>query len=171
MLAKGEARAYTRLGHFTADAEGHVLGPRGYRLQGFTWGSTRPVDLIIGPTVSPPSPTTQLVVKANLSADAWLRPYDPRDPTATSELQSSLIVFDPLGRLLTVDLFWVHTQLGTWDMHALVDGSTVNGGSPGVATEIARATLDFDTDGKPRPRALPRRLHVAQRGRGAARPA
>jgi flagellar hook protein FlgE len=60
---------------------------------------------------------------------------------------STTTIYDTLGAAHTVDVYWQHTAPGTWDFHAVTDGKGVTGGTPGVGSEIANGTLDFNTAG------------------------
>jgi len=139
---------YTRVGHFTLDDDGHLVGPGLYRLVGEPNDTVGVGELHVAPRVMAPKATTLVRIRANLDADASMKSYDPLDPVATSNAQSSVQVFTELGRAVTTDIFWTHTANGTWEFHAVVDGAVLTGGSSGFPTEVASGTLTFDTDGR-----------------------
>lgn len=149
-----EGTYYTRAGQFTVDRDGYMVNLEGLRVQGFPADpagnlSGVPGDLLIGTASAQPNPTTNITVKANLQADApvLVAPWDPLDPSATSNFSTSATVYDTLGAAHPVQIFFRKTGLATWDWHAMTDGAGLTGGTPGVLTEIATGTLDFDTNG------------------------
>jgi flagellin len=89
--------------------------------------------------------TTTATVAANLDAGATPPgPFDPADPTNTSNLQAAMTVFDSQGTSHPVDVYFVKTAADEWEWHALTDGSRVQGGSAGTNVTIATGTLSFD---------------------------
>jgi flagellar hook protein FlgE len=74
-------------------------------------------------------------------------PFDLSNPTFTSNFKLSVAIYDWRGQEHTLQVFYVKTSRGTWDLHALADGSGILGGTPGVSTEIAGGALTYDNDG------------------------
>jgi flagellar hook protein FlgE len=145
---------YTRDGQFTVDRNGYLVNLEGLRVQGFPAdpaGNLSGVsgDLLVGTASAQPNPTTSITVKANLQADAAViaAPWDPANPSTTSNFSTSVTVYDSLGAAHPVQVFFRKTAMGAWDWHAMTDGGGLNGGTPGVLTEIANGTLAFDTNG------------------------
>jgi flagellar hook protein FlgE len=144
---------YTRDGRFHLDTDGLVVNGEGLRLQGYTIDSagqmsSAPGDMRLGGE-SPPNPTTRLDLGANLDAQSTTpaAPFDPLDPTSTSNFSTSATVYDSLGAAHRVDVYFRAGGGGAWEWHALVDGGELTGGTPGTATEIASGNLTFTTAG------------------------
>ncbi len=143
---------YTRNGTFSLDNKGYVVNPQGLRLQGYTitagQRSAAVGDLDLGATTSPPVATTKASMTMNLDASlAPTKTFDPTNPTATSDYQTSQTVYDSLGGAHQAQMFFTKTAAG-WDYNAMVDGGDVTGGTKGVPTLIANGNLTFDAMGK-----------------------
>jgi flagellar hook protein FlgE len=145
----------TRAGQFTIDNSGDLVNQGGLDVQGYMASATgvigtTPSDLQIGSAVSPSVATTTIGVKANLDSNAVAPalPFDPLNPTATSNASTSVTAYDSLGAAHQVDLYFVKTAAGAWDWHALSDGGGLTGGTAGTPVEVASGTETFDTAGK-----------------------
>jgi flagellar hook protein FlgE len=147
------ASYYTRDGRFSIDNQGTVVNHEGLQLQGYTFSSagvqgTQLGALNLGQMQSAPLATAGVDMKLNLdSAAPAPAQFLTTDPNATSNFATSTTVYDSLGNTHRVDMYFRSDGAGTWDWHALVDGSQLNGGFPGTATEIANGTLTFNTSG------------------------
>jgi flagellar hook protein FlgE len=148
------ASYYSRDGQFHLDNTGTIVNNEGLKLQGYMidpQGNTSATisDLTIDGQ-SEPNPTTAVNMAVNLdSASATpALPFDPLDPSGTSNFSTSTTVYDSLGAAHRADVFFRSNGAGAWEWHAMVDGGELNGGTPGVATEIATGSLTFTTDGK-----------------------
>jgi flagellar hook protein FlgE len=145
---------YTRDGRFGFDNEGYVVNSGGLRLQGYgidpqTGALASGISDLHLDEQSAPAATTMVDMFANLDASATspALPWDPTDPTNTSNYSSSVTVYDSLGQAHRVDVYFRNNGNGSWEWHAMVDGAELTGGAPGVPTEIAGGTLDFDQNG------------------------
>lgn len=147
-----EGSYYTRNGRFSLNNEGMMVNQDGLRVQGYQ------VDANGDPTggvgdieisgQSPPVATTTADMELNLDPNAaGAGPFDPLDPAGTSDYQTSATVYDSLGNAHDVQMFFTNNGAGAFEWHAMVDGSELNGGTPGTLTEIADGTLGFDTNG------------------------
>lgn len=148
-----EGSYYTRNGRFSLNNEGMMVNQDGLRVQGYQ------VDANGDPTggvgdieisgQSPPVATTTADMALNLNPtdDTPGVAFDPLDPEGTSDYQTSATVYDSLGNAHDVQMFFTNNGAGAFEWHAMVDGSELNGGTPGTLTEIADGTLGFDTDG------------------------
>ena len=144
---------YTRAGQFTVDKDGFLTNLEGLRVQGYPNASTgQPVgglgDLQVGSATAAALPTQNVTLRANLNSDAPVQVFDPLNPATSSDFSSTTTIYDSLGKQHTVDVYWNKTASGSWEFHAMTDGGGLNGGTAGVATEIATGTVDFDTNGK-----------------------
>lgn len=148
------ANYFTRAGEFTVDRDGFLTNVQGMRVQGYAADSTGAMtstvgDLLVGSATSQPRATANLTFRSNLQADALVPdPWDPAQPSTTSNASTSVTVFDSLGSSHQVQVYFRKSGSGSWEFHALTDGGGLAGGSPGTATEIAAGTLSFDTTGK-----------------------
>jgi flagellar hook protein FlgE len=152
-----EGQAFTRNGQFTVDQDGNLVTLSGDRVQGFQANGAGQVgstlgDITVANVSAPPKATTSVTLQANLDSTATALPggaaFDPANPTATSNFQSSITVFDSLGNPVQADVYYRKTADGAWEWHALTDGANVTGGTAGTDVEIATGTLTFDTEGK-----------------------
>lgn len=144
----------TRAGGFSLDADGYVSTPDGMRLQGYTADSDGGVsqtllgDMKVGDVTAPPSATTSATARLNLDAGAEpAGPFDPANPSDTSNFASSMTVYDALGNPIEADVYYVKTADNSWETHVMVDGENTNGGTPGTPVEIGTGTLTFDESG------------------------
>ncbi|MFO0596305.1 MAG: flagellar hook protein FlgE [Myxococcaceae bacterium] len=148
-----QGQFFTRAGQFTVDKDGFLTSLDGLRVQGYSNDAAgNPLgtlgDLQVGNATAVAKPTANITIKANLDSDAALKVYDPLNPVASSNAQSSVVAYDSLGKAYAVDIFYTHTATGTWEWHATTDGANIAGGTAGTPSEIASGTLNFDTDGK-----------------------
>ncbi|MDZ4693574.1 MAG: flagellar hook protein FlgE [Deltaproteobacteria bacterium] len=148
-----EGSYYTRDGRFNLNSEGVVVNGEGLRVQGYMLQPSGQLsatlsDLQVGGT-SPPNATTELAVSMNLDSGsiAPALPWDPANASATSNSSAPTTVYDSLGQAHRADVYFITNGAGTWQWHALVDGSEVTGGTAGVPQEIAAGTLTFTPNG------------------------
>ncbi len=145
---------YTRAGQFTVDNSGFLVNLDGLKVQGYSADAAGVItgalgDLDVGNATSPPKPTANLVIKANLDAGATIpAAWSAADPAGTSNFSTSSTVYDSLGKAHQVDTYFRRTGAGTWEYHSLTDGAGVLGGVAGTPSEIATGTLTFDATGK-----------------------
>ncbi|MGC3998673.1 MAG: flagellar hook protein FlgE [Anaeromyxobacter sp.] len=144
---------YTRAGQFTVDKDGYFVNLEGLRVQGFAADSAgnvsgMPGDLLVGTASAQPRATQAITVKANLQSDSVTPalPWDPADPTATSNFSTSMTVYDGLGLAHQTQVFFRNNGGGNWEWHAMTDGATLNPTATGLQ-EIAGGTLTFDSTG------------------------
>jgi flagellar hook protein FlgE len=148
------ASFYTRAGQFTVDKSGYLVNLDNLRVQGFpadTAGtiSGQPGDLLVGTASAQPKATANVIVKANLQADAaQVGPFDPLNPNTSSNFSTSMTVYDTLGGAHGVQVFFTKTAAGAWDWNAMTDGGGLTGGTPGTLTPIASGNMTFDTQGR-----------------------
>ncbi|GEJ56989.1 flagellar hook protein FlgE [Anaeromyxobacter diazotrophicus] len=143
----------TRAGQFTVDRTGFLVNLDGLRVQGYGADAAGNVtsavgDLQVGNASSAPQPTTTISLKANLQSDAVIpAAWDPTQPAATSNFSTSVTIYDSLGKADQAQVYFRRSGAGTWEWHAVTDGSAVAGGTAGVPSEIAGGTLTFDSNG------------------------
>jgi len=145
---------YTRAGQLTLRNDGTLVTSEGLTVQGYTADSTGKVSTSVGGLVLPSAPippksTSTMKVAANLDASATVPavPWDPNNASATSNMSTSMTIFDSLGNSHVVDVYFRKNAAGQWDYHALAKGSELAGGPPTGSVEIAGGSLTFDSAG------------------------
>ena len=101
------------------------------------------------PTASPRA-TTHVQMAVQLSAVSGTPPtpaFDPTSPFTTSDYAAPIEVDDSLGRPHDVTIYFRDDGGGSHTWHAMVDGSELSGGTPGVPTEVESGALLCDTSG------------------------
>ncbi|MEM1187719.1 MAG: flagellar hook protein FlgE [Pseudomonadota bacterium] len=140
------ATQYTRAGGFQVDREGFLVTNQNARLQGFQVDSLGEItgqlgDIQIDRSLVSPNPTTQVTLTTNLDSretipgPAFGGPFNaPVNSTAPDPLSfnatTSTTIFDSLGNPHVLSLFFVKNASNTYDVFSLIDGITVDGGTP-----------------------------------------
>ena len=154
-LTDGVGEFYTRAGAFRVNSDGILINNSGLYVQGYQYDDSGNNTGVIGNInlsnlATPPSATADVFMSANLSAEAEILadPWDINDPAATSNYSSSITIYDSLGNSHSVTVYFRKTADNTWNWYALVDGSEIDGGTPGTPVQGANGTLSFTDDGK-----------------------
>lgn len=151
-----KGKFYTRAGQLTLKNDGSLVNPDGLSVQGYpadpkTPGqfSTALGGITLPSAPIPPRSTSKMNITANLDASAAppALPFDPTNPSATSNFATSMSVYDSLGAGHVMDVYFVKTAAGSWDYHVLAKGSEIAGGPPTGSTEVDGGTLTFDSNG------------------------
>lgn len=151
-----DGQYYTRAGQFSVDKEGYMTNLSGLKLQGYSADATGSLgtvlgDLRVGSATSPPLATTSMTIRANLQASPpAVGTFDVTNPGATSNFNTSLVVYDSLGEAHQVDVYFRHDPAnpGSWEWFGVTDGGGQTGGTAGTAVQIANGTMSFGTDGE-----------------------
>ncbi len=147
---------YTRAGQLTLKNDGSLINPQGLTVQGYAADPRTPGQfstslggITLPSAPIPPRPTTTMNITANLDASATppALPFDPTNPSATSNFATSMSVYDSLGASHVLDVYFVQTGAGAWDYHVLAKGTEVVGGPPTGSMEVDGGSLTFDTAG------------------------
>lgn len=145
---------YTRAGQFTVNNDGRIVNPEGLQLQGYQAlpdGSfnSKASSLQLSTAQLPPKATKTMTVTANLDASATTpaAAWDPQNPGPTSNLSTSMTVYDSLGKSHAVDVYFRKQSDGNWDVHAIAKGDDLAGGTAGQNQEIGTGALKFDSSG------------------------
>ncbi|MGE0787559.1 MAG: flagellar hook protein FlgE [Sandaracinaceae bacterium] len=150
-----DGQFYTRAGQFVIDNGGYLTTTDGMKLQGYAADGTGTLsgsisDLQVDAGTLPATPTTSAEIFANLDSNEPVlpaaTPFDPADPSGTSNYSTSVTAYDSLGNAHDVTVYFRNNGGGDWEWHAMVDGAEV-GGTAGVPTEGANGTLNFTTNG------------------------
>ena len=146
---------YTRAGAFRFDEDGYMVNPEGFNVMGYqldengnTVGDLTPIWANTQ-SFTQAGPTANVNVNTNLDSDsvAIAVPFDPLDPTGTSNYATSIQVFDSLGSTHLMTTYFTKTSDQNWDWNTVVDGGEVTGGSSGVLEVVGSGTLEFDASG------------------------
>jgi flagellar hook protein FlgE len=151
-------RNYSRAGVFDIDSQGTLVNPSGLRVQGFGIDPTTNLpngqlgDITISSAFSPPNPTANYELSLNLdpNASTTVGPYDPANPSSTTNYSTSATFYDSLGSEHFATLRFNRTGAGTWDWAAVVDAAdTTLAPLPG-ASEVVQGggSLTFDSAGQ-----------------------
>lgn len=144
LVNNGTGDFYTRAGQFSFDANGNIVNPQGYILQGDVYSNgvasgTRG-DINFLTTNSPPSTTTEFSIGANLDSRA----------SAATTFSTTLTVYDSLGTNWTLTLTFTKSgstpPSGTTAEWSLVPSINDTGATVTI-NGAASATIGFDEDG------------------------
>jgi flagellar hook protein FlgE len=143
----GGETGYTRAGNFSFDANGALVTPDGWKVQG--WSTTDattglisssgvPSDIVVPPGVlRAPTETTQFGMTTNLNASAAV------NATLTTAVQ----IYDALGQTHTLNVTYTKTAANNWGFKVEVEGGEVTGGTAGTPFSLATGTITFAADG------------------------
>jgi flagellar hook protein FlgE len=125
-----------RLQGYGADARGNIL-------------VNQIGDIRVGSRTSPPQVTGSIDLALNLNPNEEVSavPWDPADPTASSSYSTSVTIYDSLGNPIQAEIYYRKVGANEWEYHMVVDGSQIDGGTPGELEEITSGSLEFDTEG------------------------
>jgi len=145
---------YTRAGHFVFDNQGYYVDPNGYRVQGYLYDTTGTtlienlVDLQINQSsMIAPKTTSAVQMGLNLDASDATGVFNINNPSGTSSYSATTNIYDSLGQSHTIQVFFTKTAAQTWRWSAVIDGSDVQGGAPGVYQLYGTGVLNFNTSG------------------------
>ncbi|MDX2494443.1 MAG: flagellar hook protein FlgE [Desulfuromusa sp.] len=146
---------YTRAGAFRFNAEGFLVNPEGFNVMGYeldvngnTVGDLTPIWANTQ-SFTPAEPTANINLSTNLDSDslAIAVPFDPLDPTGTSNYATSIQSFDSLGSTHLMTTYFTKTSDQNWDWNTVVDGGEVTGGTTGQLEVVGGGALVFDSSG------------------------
>ena len=129
-VASGMAE-YTRNGQFSLDKNGYVVTPQGANLTGYPASPSgqilagAPTPLRINTADLTPVATTKVDTSLNLDSRAAVPtniPFNASDPT-TYNHQTPVDVYDTLGNVHSMSLYYVKTGSGSWDVYVGSDGT------------------------------------------------
>jgi flagellar hook protein FlgE len=145
----GQGNAYTRAGNFSFDADGALVTPEGWLVQGYT--QTDPItgaivasgqlgDIVVPPGVlRPPVSTTSISTLTNLQADVPI--------TGATNFTTAVQIYDSLGAPHVLDVAFERTGAGAWNYTVTVPAVDVTG-TAGAPITLATGTLTFDGTGR-----------------------
>ncbi len=84
---------------------------------------------------------------ATLQDSITTPPFDPLDPSGTSNTATSIQVFDSLGSTHLMTTYFTKTSDQNWVWNTVVNGSEVTGGTSGELEIVGSGSLAFDASG------------------------
>jgi flagellar hook protein FlgE len=145
---------YTRAGQTSLDNTGTLVNPDGLALQGYKMLpngqlSSQMGSLTLQTAALSPKPTSALNVTANLDANATppATPWDPQNPSTTSNFSTTLTAFDSLGNSHQMSVYFENTGPNSWNYHEVANGGEVQGGTAGQNVEFGSGTMTFSSTG------------------------
>ncbi|MBF0282903.1 MAG: flagellar hook protein FlgE [Magnetococcales bacterium] len=145
---------YTRAGDFKRALDGKLVTNTGFVVQGLTLDtegdpiSGAMTDIDLSGTKVPSQPTSTVNVSVNLDAEASIptATYDPTDPDSYN-FATSLRVYDSVGAGHNIEVQFVKTASNTWEWHAVVDSTDLEGAANKHGVNNLTAVDDTDLDG------------------------
>lgn len=147
-------QTFTRDGSFRFDKQGWLVNLNGYRVQAYQANETGKItgkldDVRIPFNTMKAKSTEKIEIHTNL--DSRVRVGEPMDllrPEETSQFVTGLQVYDSIGNAHGVNVYFNKVADGMWEWHGMTDGANLEGGEPGIPSEIVQGTLIFDQEGK-----------------------
>ncbi|HXF55680.1 MAG TPA: flagellar hook protein FlgE [Hyphomicrobiaceae bacterium] len=149
----------TRAGSFVKNGDGDLVNAAGYRLMGYSLAngapnvvanSTAGLEVVnIGNLALQANPPNLGTFFVNLPLNAAIvAPADlpsANAATATYTAKTSLVSYDNLGNLVTLDVYATKTAAHTWEIAVFNQADAgAGGGFPYAAAPLATETLTFD---------------------------
>ena len=145
------SQLYSRDGAFGIDRDGYVVNSNNQKLKAFGADSTGAITGTLGPlristANTSPKATTLVNFGANLDSQETVPTIGVFDPANNSSFNSTTAttVYDSLGGSHLLQLYFVKTGDGAWDLHSYVDGTSVGGT---VAPPTTSNPLTFNSAG------------------------
>lgn len=139
---------YTRDGQFTLNSEGQLVTSEGYYVMGYSYDDLGNVvlgelsELELSQSTVLPEETSAVEITTALDSDASVTTFDIDDAAATSEISTTIAVYDSLGAEHTLSVYLNKTGVNSWEWHACCDNAEVGITTDGLY-EGASGTLTF----------------------------
>ena len=140
---------YSRNGQFQFDKFGYIVNAAGSRLTGYGVGANNilstgaPAELKLDTADLPPKITANSTALLNLDSREPVKSsaaFSLADPT-TYNHSTSVSVYDSLGNSHIMQMYFVKTAPGAWNMFATNDGTQIGAGSLGTINFTSSGTL------------------------------
>lgn len=161
------ARAYTRAGSFTADANGYLKNSAGMYLLGWQLDSNGNVpsdrntmslinaNSLTGKAEATTKVSAQLNLQSSTTADTGTYSVTATPPTCmangaiTADFQRTINVYDSQGGQQPLQLSFVKTGANTWKYEVTYQGtaSNISNGNTDLPTLVTSGTATFNSDG------------------------
>jgi flagellar hook protein FlgE len=153
MVNDNGAELYTRDGSFGLDRDGFIVNANSQKLIAYATdtlgnptGALAPLQISTADTA--PNPTTDVTIGVNLDSSATaLLPanFDPTD-SATYTNTTATTIYDSLGGSHSLQMYFMKTGPGAWNVYNYVDGAAVGGAN--AITFNTSGTLATPVGGK-----------------------
>ena len=152
---EGRGVTYTRDGSFRFDKDGWLTTLTGDRVQ--AWDATPDTGKVTGKLADiripyktiAARPTDKLELQVNLDGRQKIgQPLNLLKPEETAQFTTGVSVYDSIGNVHAVSVYFNKTADATWEYYAMTDGEGVAGGVPGEPAALAQGTLLFDELGR-----------------------
>ncbi len=157
ILDENGTRYFTRAGQFSIDKDGYIVNPDGLILQGYLADASGSItgtlgDLQVGGSQSLANATTSATIKLNLDATAEIQTSaftldgngdGTDDDPDNYNFSNTITVYDSQGGEHQITLYFVKTDVNTWEVHYVYPDST----DPSILTDAGTQELTFDTNG------------------------
>ena len=149
------AQLYSRDGAFGIDRDGFVVNSNSQKLKAFGSDSTGAINGTLGPlristANTSPRATSLVNFGANLDSQETVPTIGVFDPANNSSFNSTTAttVYDSLGGSPLLQLYFVKTGDGAWNLHSYVDGNSVGGTVDGTGAPLTVSNpLTFNSAG------------------------
>lgn len=137
MVNDNGAELYTRDGSFGLDRNGYIVNSNSQKLVAYATdklgnptGALGPLQISMADTA--PNPTTSVSVGVNLNSSAPALSAASFDPTnsATYTNTTATTIYDSLGGAHSMQVYFLKTGPGAWNVYNYVDGTAVGGANP-----------------------------------------
>jgi flagellar hook protein FlgE len=150
-MSNNGAITYSRDGVFQLNKDGYVTNTQGEYLMGYAANATGVVNsaatvpLQVPTTNVPPTATTSITAQLNLNAQSAVLSATPFSPTNAQSynFSTSIQSYDSLGGTNQVNLYFVNSGGGTWNVYAGPSSGTVS--QLGTVTFNQSGTLSSST--------------------------
>jgi flagellar hook protein FlgE len=147
VVNNGQGNSFTRSGDFHVDASGNLVTADGFFVQGYTTkdpatgkiipsGALSNINMPPG-TLFPPTSTTNMMLIANLSANA----------VVNDTFSSSVRIVDSLGASHQLTVTWTNTGPGAWDYDITVPAIDVGGLITDPPVSVGTGAMAFNALG------------------------
>jgi len=136
---------YTRDGNFRLDANGDIINPSGYKLQGWKLDEkgnmAGAIDNVNIPSSLPPKTTSRVIFEepTNLNSSVDTPATSPfnRDDSTSYNYVNTMPAYDSLGNQHILYFYFVKTDANKWDVHVFLDDGDTD----------QTNSLEFDSNG------------------------
>ncbi len=149
-----DGESFTRDGSFHFDKDGYLVTNDNQRVQGFDADEKGNIinktgDIKFPRALVPAKGTSTMNLDLNLDSRTELgKQFKMEDPHATSNYSTGVEMFDSQGNKHLMTMFFNKAADRQWDVHGMVDGKEVVGGTAGKYSEVYTGKIGFTVDGK-----------------------
>jgi|GEM_PF-3396269 len=131
-------------------SDGSIETPGGMNFHGFPINedggfASQPTALSISTSPLAPRATSEVSLVANLDPEEPV-PYlawNPQDPSAGSNFSGTISVYDSLGALHSLELYFRKSGTSNFEFHVLANGDEIVPRVPGLNTDLGEGSVSF----------------------------